>query len=163
MKKLFVSLSLFVLLVAPVVSQDWTMDPTYEDLYLEEFFTPDPTVVEILAGGAIDLALSSVLGLPRSATGFVAMAPDLDLYYITTGTMSLTIRVRGYGEDTVLLVNDPDGRWFFNDDSPDFEDGGFLDPSITFNRPISGLYSIWVGTFSTSELVPVDLEITELH
>lgn len=163
MKKLLVSLFVFLIVGVSVFSQDWTLDASYGELYLDEFFTPDPTVLEILAGGEVNLARSPVSGLPRSVTGFVAQAPDLDFYYVTSGGMSLTIRVRGYGEDTVLLINGPEGRWYFNDDSPDFEDGDVLDPSITFNRPISGLYSIWVGTFSDTDFVEVDLEITELH
>lgn len=163
MKKGIIFLLVFLAVGVSVFSQDWTADPTYGELFLEEYFTPDPTVLEILAGGNVDLSRSLVSGLPRSVTGFVAQAPNLDFYYATSGNMRLTIRVRGYGEDTVLLINDPEGRWYFNDDSPDFEDGDWLDPSITFNRPIPGLYSIWVGTFSESEFIDVDLEITELH
>jgi hypothetical protein len=164
MKKLLLLFTVVLFLASGAFAQDWQLDPAYGDLELDEYFDPDPYIISILAGGSVDLSRSRVSGLPRSVTGFVANAPDLDFYYETSGRMDLTIRVRGFGEDTVLLVNDPDGRWFFNDDHDgSFEDGGWLDPSITFIRPISGLYSIWVGTFSNTDFVEVDLEITELQ
>jgi len=163
MKKLLLLFTVLLFVASGAFAQDWRLDAAYGDLELKEFFTPDPYVLEILAGGSVDLSRSRVSGLPRSVTGFIANAPDLDFYYETSGAMDLTIRVRGYGEDTVLLINDPDGRWYFNDDHDgDFADGDWLDPSITFRRPKSGLYSIWVGTFSNSDFIEVDLEITEL-
>ena len=161
MKKLLLLFTVVLFVASGAFAQDFTLEPPYGEVELESGFLPDPYVVEILAGGSVDLGRSRVSRLPRGATGYVASAPDLNLIY-DAGGFDLTIRVRGYGEDTVLLVNDPEGRWYFNDDNEDFEDGDWLDPSITIVRPLSGLYNIWVGTYSNTDFVEVDLEITEM-
>jgi hypothetical protein len=47
-------------------------------------------------------------------------------------------------DDTVLLVNTPDGEWHCNDDFSG------LNPALTFDAPREGQYDIWVGTFPPS-------------
>ncbi len=41
--------------------------------------------------------------------------------------------------DAVLLVNAPDGSWFYSDDYRG------TNPAITFQNPQEGLYDIWIG------------------
>lgn len=152
----------FLAVGVSLYSQDWTADPTYGDLFLDEYFTPDPIVMDGLAGGKVDLRRSSVNGLPRSVDGFVAQAPDLDLYYTTSGDLRLTVLIDGYGVDTVLLIRDPDGRWHFSDDSPHYPAREQI-VSVTFDQPTSGLYSIWVGTIAEGWLADVDMGISEMY
>ena len=157
MKKLCSFLLVFLVLAAIAPAQDGTLDPTFGSIELESGFWPDPYIIEMLAGGSIDLELTTDKTLRAiNPYGFVADAPDLDLYFEATGGLPLIIRVEGFGEDTVLLINDPEGNWHFNDDYNDY------DPKITFMRPVSGLYSIWVGTFWDGDYLDVDLVITEL-
>ncbi len=141
-------IALGVLLLAPPTAgaQNWLLAPAYGEVELFAGFTEDPYVVDLVAGGAVDLA-------NRGYRGQVADAPDFDLWY-EAGSFPLTIRVeRGTGA-TILLVNDPSGHWHFNDGS----DRG--DPQIVFRRPESGLYNIWVGTLRAG-FVPARLVITE--
>ncbi len=118
-------------------AQDWSAQPTYGTADLSSGFAPDPYIVEMVAGGNIDL--SATLGY----VGFVANAPDFDLIFTAGGLLPLVIRAES-DADTTLLVNAPDGSWHLNDDY----DG--LDPAIIFEDPQSGMYNIWVGTYSSS-------------
>jgi hypothetical protein len=111
-------------------------------------YVDDPFRVELLAGGAVDIASLGYYG-------YVADAPDFDLYY-TSGPYRLTIKVESAASDTVLLVNAPDGSWHFNDDT------NGLNPAISFNKPMDGLYDIWVGTFDDGGYVDATLAITEM-
>jgi hypothetical protein len=147
MKRITVLLILALVAVG-AFAQDWQLAPSFGDVELEAGFLPDPYRVDILAGGSIDI---SRLGY----YGYVANAPDFDVYY-SAGGFDLTIKVEDADGDTVLLVNAPDGQWHFNDDS------NGLDPAITFRNPDDGLYDIWVGTFSSGGYVDATLVITEM-
>lgn len=126
---------------------DWTLEPTYGRVDLESGFTPDPYTVDLVAGGGIDI---EALGF----YGFVAEAPDVDLYY-EAGVFDLYVYVEDADGDTTLLINDPSGNWHFNDDV------NGLNPGIEFAGPESGLYNIWIGTFE-SDLTDATLAISEL-
>ena len=89
-----------------------------------------------------------------SVTAWVAKAPDFRLNY-TAGKFALTIYAESKA-DTTLLINLPDGKWVADDDS-----GGNLNPLVKFDKPQSGQYDIWVGTFG-KENAPAVLKITEL-
>ncbi len=147
MRKGFLFAIVFVLVAVGLFAQDWSSPPTYGEADLEWGFTPDPYVVELDAGGPVDL---SGIGY----VGYVNEAPDFDLYY-DAGDFPLTIRVESKA-DTVLLISDPDGNWLFNDD----EQG--LNPGITLRKAKSGLYDIWVGTVYSDEFPPARLIITEM-
>lgn len=155
MKKLSGVLVLALLATGFAFAQSWDEEPSFGQIDLEAGFYPDPTEVEIVGGGSIDVSSVSELGNLGGA-GYIAQAPDLNLFYDTDGTFALTIKVEGDGEDTVLVVRSPSGAWFFNDD----ENG--VDPAITFGEPESGLYNIWVGSYWEDEYVDIRLLITEL-
>lgn len=147
MKRITVPLGVFLVMsVIGAGAQDWELQPTYGETELAAGFEPDPFEQSVVAGGSMDL---SDLGY----YGYVADAPDFDLRY-TSGEFELTIKVENTDADTLLLVNGPDGRWHFNDDS----DG--LDPAITFSPPRDGLYDIWVGTID-GDYAEATLVITE--
>lgn len=126
---------------------NWELDPTFGSVELGEGFKRDPYVVEIVAGGSLDL--ESSLGF----YGYVAEAPDFDLYYEGNDSL-LYIYVDNASEDTVMLVNTPDGEWLFSDD------GNGVNPGIVFQGPSNGLYDIWVGSMN-GEHVDVDLIISK--
>lgn len=95
-------------------------------------FTPDPIQVSIYSGGSID---ASRLG--GACVGMIASAPDYEFTY-TAGSFPLSFGVVSNG-DTSLVINGPDGRWYCNDDAEG------LNPVLTWGRPPSGSYDIWVG------------------
>jgi hypothetical protein len=64
--------------------------------------------------------------------------------FFTPGDDPLSFYVEAR-DDTVLLVNTPDGEWHCNDDFSG------LDPALTFETPQEGQYDIWVGTFSATD------------
>ena len=101
----------------------------------------------------------AIPGRPASVSGCaygnVADAPDVDLYYSTSGSSTLYISAIS-GEDTTLLINLPDGSWVCDDDS--YGDG---DPIVVIPGAESGLYDIWVGTYG-SEPADATLYISEI-
>lgn len=145
--------ALCTLLPTMSAAQDTSASPNYGTVNLRSGFSPDPHVVEVQAGGRINIneAVSS------DCRGYVSNAPDLRLSYTSgSGVLPLLIAVQS-DSDTTLLVNAPDGRWYCNDDT------NGLDPLIRFNNPSSGRYEIWVGTYSNSGMTPARLLISELE
>lgn len=120
----------------PSSAQDVSAEPSFGDVELDEGFLPDPHAVSVTSGGSIDLDLAGC------DYGYVSTAPDVDLYYTTTGGASLYVYVEGE-DDTTLLVNRPDGNWICDDDSH-----GGLNPLVTIPAASDGLYNIWVGSYS---------------
>ena len=76
-------------------------------------------------------------------------AADWDGGYVIAGVI-------GHGDS--FVVRDPNGNWWCNDD------GGFngFNPAMQFDRPASGLYDIWVGTYHGG-IAPATLAISELE
>ncbi|HET9427109.1 MAG TPA: hypothetical protein VFO69_01995 [Allosphingosinicella sp.] len=137
-------------LAAPAAAQNMNADPNYGETTLNAGFDRDPRVVSLRAGGNIDA--SQING----CRGFITSAPDYRVHY-NSGSFPLYISVAA-DSDTTLVVNAPDGRWYCDDD------GGVkgLNPSLRFDRPQSGRYEIWVGTYSSGSTQPADLHISEL-
>jgi len=139
---------------APAQAQNASADPSYGSVQLASGFTPDPHTVQIQAGGSIDAAR-----LGNSCVGFIADAPDFDLYW-TAGSGSLPLAISAASSaDTTLVINGPDGNWYCDDD------GGLngLNPSIVFQNPVSGLYDIWIGTYTSGSFQAATLAISELE
>ncbi|MDH3601098.1 MAG: hypothetical protein OEU26_15875 [Candidatus Tectomicrobia bacterium] len=101
-----------------------------DQLYTQE-------TVYILAGGDINLDDCSYLGV----TGHVAKSPDISLVFQNLSNLSLSISVIG-DCDTILLANDTEGDWLYNDDHNNSSDS-----RLYFEFADSGLYDIWIGTF----------------
>lgn len=133
---------------ATAFAQDISGTPTYGSTTLETGFTPDPHEVDVVAGGATAVT-------QPGCTGYVADAPDFDLTYTAGDTFPLNIYVKSEG-DTTLLVNLPDGSWACNDDTEGFN------PALEFASPQSGMYNIWVGSYSADEMPAAKLYISEL-
>jgi hypothetical protein len=119
----------------PAVAQDSSQTANFGSRRLSAGFTPDPYSVDVVAGGSID---ASRLG--NGCVGKISNAPDFELTY-TAGSLPLVFRTRS-GEDTTLVINGPDGRFYCDDDS--YGDG---DAEVRFNAPRSGVYDVWIGTY----------------
>ena len=113
-------------------AQDPSATATSGSVRARAGFTPDPIRVSIYSGGSID---ASRLG--GACTGMIASAPDYEFTY-TAGSFPLSFGVVADG-DTSLVINGPDGRWYCNDDAQG------LNPIVSFGRPRSGSYDVWVG------------------
>jgi hypothetical protein len=129
---------------------NWQAGPSFGQINLNAGFLPDPYVRNITAGGRYDLA--GCFG-SNGWGGSVASAPDFDLYW-SGASSQLTIGVNS-GHDTVLLINAPDGQWYYADDSSG------INPAITFYNPQQGLYDIWIGAYGGGRGLPGQLIITE--
>ena len=129
-----------VVCIAPQVAmaQNTSFNTNYGSVRLNSGFTPDPYRVSITAGGSIDAYTET--NLPAACVGKISNAPDFEVSY-NAGGLPLAFRTLS-SQDTTLIINGPDGRWYCDDDSY-----GDLDAEVRFNRPQSGTYDIWVGTF----------------
>ena len=129
---------------------DWQGQPYFGQIELYAGFQPDPYVRNITAGGTQRLENCGF-----NATGFVTSRPDFDLYWRGQSSQ-LTIAVEA-NADAVLLVNAPDGSWYYSDDYRG------TNPAITFVNPQEGLYDIWIGTYDGSRRNPGRLIFTEYN
>lgn len=148
MRRIVVAVSLLTTLAVSLSAQDWSLNPTYGRVTLSAGFSPDPYTVSVTAGGSI-----SASGRCSDCTGYVANAPDFDLYY-TPGSYALYIYVES-SADTTLLINAPDQEWYGSDDALG------RNPMIVFSTPQDGLYDIWVGTYG-GESAAATLYISEI-
>ncbi|MCC6982522.1 MAG: hypothetical protein IT535_04565 [Bauldia sp.] len=134
---------------AEAACPDWRAAPSFGQITLNAGFLPDPYRRRVTAGGGNNLAACS------NWNGWIAVRPDFDLRY-SAGGYKLTIAIES-SVDTILLINAPDGQWYYNDDSANYG----LGASYTFNNPQSGLYDIWIGTYNRASGIPANLIITE--
>lgn len=151
--RIVAALAACVLAALPASAQDISGRPNYGTIELNSGFTPDPQVVALRSGGNIDAER-----LSANCRGYISNAPDVRLVFSAGSTLPLIISVNS-SADTTLVINAPDGSWYCDDD------GGQrgLNPSIRWNRPMSGRYEIWVGTYGNASLQPADLHISELY
>lgn len=129
------SAALVAFVAGPAFAQNAGLRAVSGEINLSAGFTPDPYRVSVTAGGSVDGAR-----LPGSCTGRISDAPDFEVTY-SAGSLPLVFRTVS-SEDTTLIINGPSGDWSCDDDS--YGDG---DAEVRFNRPQSGTYDVWVGTF----------------
>lgn len=127
-------------------------DPNFGTINLSAGFNNDPRVIRVVSGGQ-----TPADSVGRNCAGYVSRAPDVRLNY-DSGSLPLIISAAS-SDDTTLVVNAPDGRWYCDDD------GGVngLNPSVRFNSPQSGRYEIWVGSYSQGQNSEARLHISELE
>ena len=140
----------------PASGPDFHLNPNYTTLALHTGFTPDPRVIELQSGGTVNAAVLGAHNPTGNCVGMIAGAPDVRLNYTAGNRYPLIISVASQW-DTTLVVNGPDGKWYCNDDGPNGRN-----PSLRFERPASGQYDIWVGTYGGQELHPAQLNISEV-
>ncbi len=133
---------------------DFSLSTNFGEARLSRGFTPDPRRERVISGGAVNL---NYLG--SDFAGYAAESPDYRLHWSGTGsTLRIFFEADQSGSDTVLVINQPDGSWLFNDDAP----GGGLNPLISITNAQAGQYDIWVGSFNEGEYHSGELVITEL-
>lgn len=132
----------------------WNNPTVFGSASLPGGFLPDPFVPRITAGGTTSISRC----FPNTGwTGFVVNRPDFRLQYGgNSPTGRLVFRLASSATDTVLLINAPDARWYFNDDS-----NGTFNSTIVFNNPMAGQYDIWTGSYNRSSNNPARLTISE--
>ena len=151
MRTIALAAAVSALLASAAVAQpDINAAPNYGTINLESGFTPDPYERSILAGGSVPAS-----GAKPGCEGLVSAAPDYQLFY-EAGDLDLTFMVEA-DDDTTLLINTPNGRWYCDDDS-----GGGLNPKVQITNPQDGRYDIWVGTYG-EDMVQSTLKISELE
>lgn len=125
---------------------NWQATPLYGTVSLTAGFQPDPHLVEIDAGGTTNVEPV----LKNNCLGYVnSEAPDVDVNY-TPGSYPLTFSVMS-DADTTLVIYDPDGNWYCNDD---FSGESHSNPGVVFERPPAGNYNVWVGTYGNDGNTP---------
>ena len=143
-------------LLLPIGSaaQDPFSNPSFGEVSLISGFDPDPHAVSIYAGGSVDLSVSRLV----DCVGFVSDAPDYRVVYDSDNQQRSLSFYAESESDTVLLINDPDGEWYCNDD---YSDELGLASGLDFSSPQSGVYDIWVGSYE-NEFSSATLYVTEL-
>lgn len=98
------------------------------------------TSVSVVSGGIIDAA---VVG--SNCRGFISTASDYTVNFSTfvggPGLLPLVITTNA-ASDTTLVVYDPNGNWFCDDDG-----GPGFNARVQINSPAPGPYKIWVGSY----------------
>lgn len=149
--------------VTPATAQDASLNPAFGVVSLTAGFLPDPNWVFVYSGGTTENTFTDTTTGDR-CSGYFEQAPDFRLHFTTGSGLPLSITSES-DDDTVLLVNGPDGLWYCNDDTYG------LNSAVTFAAPQDGFYDIWVGTYSDpqgdyptaqlgfTELVPFEPQI----
>lgn len=131
-------------------SVDISQNATFGSVSLSSGFTPDPYRVDMYSGGDVDATT-----VAQGCVGMVARAPDFELNY-SAGSLPLIFGVTSEN-DTTLVINGPDGRWFCDDDS-----GDGTNPLMSIQDPQSGIYDVFVGAFGGNGAA-AQLYVTELN
>ena len=110
-------------------------------------------VPRITAGGRH--SLSNCFG--TNWRGFTITRPDYRINYQgNSPTGRLTFALSSRATDTILLINAPDGQWYFNDDSNNSSNS-----ILTFVPALQGQYDIWAGSFNNSSNNRAEFFISE--
>lgn len=109
-------------------------DFTGRDLYTPRYF-------DVIAGGENSMARCGRSMGMSGKTGFFTTPPDFTVYITNIRKYSLELAVESEC-DSALLVNSPDGIWFYDDDS-----NGALDPFLSLTTVPDGWLDIWIGTY----------------
>jgi hypothetical protein len=120
---------------------NFDLPPAFGEVALSTGFAPHS--VGLIAGGEIDASINPGNGADGSfCVGMIAEAPDYRLQF-NAGNIALIFSVLS-SDDTTLVINAPDGSWYCDDDG-----GGYPNPQVRFDAPLSGQYDIWVGAYFT--------------
>ena len=123
---------------------------TFEDVALDPGFSPDPSEVNVVSGGMVDVSYID------GCTGWAASAPDVELDYGAGGSyLRIYFEADDSGDDATIIINGPNGEWYCNDDFSG------LDPAIEFLDPQAGIYDIWIGSYREGEYLNGTIGITE--
>jgi S1-C subfamily serine protease len=132
---------------------DFAQPPTFGSVALQSGFLPDPHGVEMISGGEVHVDY-----IGGDCLGYAAVPPDFRLNWSGRASQLRILFVADDGQDTTLLVNQPDASWQCNDDAGP----GTLDPMVIVSDPAQGQYDIWVGSYSAGNFISGTLYISEL-
>jgi hypothetical protein len=135
---------------ASAPSVDISQRATYGSISLSSGFTPDPYRVDMYSGGDVDATT-----IANGCVGMVARSPDFEVSY-SAGSLPLIFGVTSEN-DTTLVINGPDGRWYCDDDS-----GDGANPLMSIPNPQSGTYDVFVGAYGGNG-ASAQLYMTELN
>lgn len=125
---------------APAAAQqcpDWTQNGVTVTTDAETAWVPQS--YPLTAGGGVDLSLCGTV----PGFGYVTAAPNFTITYDARNTgHDLDFRVESQC-DTVMLINDAGAGWHYNDD-----EDGTLNPRLRLAAASSGIYDVWVGSYS---------------
>jgi hypothetical protein len=140
---------------ASAISLDFDLDPQYSTFNLKEGFSPDPFSISGTSGGEIEV---KNLSIGTSCIGYASKAPDFRLNW-TGSTAKLRIRFEtsNSSDDTILIINTPDGSWLCNDDA----NSNTLNPSISLRGQSEGQFDIWVASLNSGAYHEGKLIVTE--
>jgi hypothetical protein len=119
-------------------------------------FSPDPYTTSISGEGTID-ASKITLEPASGCVGYVTKAPTFNLNWTGPTSTLRFFTVANSGTDTTMIVRDPSGNYYCNDDAGD---GGW-DPMVDILNARTGKYNIWLGSYSSGGSVSASLYITE--
>ncbi len=143
-----------LLFAGHAMAQDYTLRPRHGGLSLTTGFQPDPVILEVSAGGEIDLSESETV---EDCVGHVSPEPTFSLNYRSGVRFPLIFIAAAESEDVMLLVNDPIAGWHCR--AP----GEVGAAQAHFLAPLSGRYDVWVGRVGDSEeRVEARLVISEI-
>lgn len=132
---------------------DYNLAPINGMATLNSGFLPDPTTIQITAGGAVDPSLDASAA-SAGCSGMTTAAPTYRVAYTNTTNAALLRIYAESSDDTTLIVNAPDGNWHCVDDTFG------LNPAVDFQNPQTGQYDIWVGVYGGGQ-TSAALGITE--
>lgn len=126
--------------------------PNFGSRSLSAGFRPDPVEIHITSGGSVDAART---GQGNNLYGNMTSNPDFELDWSgDADQLRFFFLPDDTSGDTTLVISDPYGRLYGNDDYQD------LHPLIEFIAPIAGKYDVWVGSYAENENVEGTLYIT---
>ena len=131
----------------PPTQLDYLLRPNYGSTSLLSGFAPPPYQITFTTGGAIDVSylMNDADHGGGDCIGDASAAPDFHLDYLDgEAPPFLWIYFSGSADtDTALVVNDPNGKWYCDNDSLD----DVTNPWVSLD-PFIGRYDIWVTSLS---------------
>lgn len=151
-------LGLSLIPISGLIAQNYPnvfANPLYGTANLSPGFSPNPYQVGVRAGGQTD---ARALNLGSNCVGYIATSqPDFRLNYRANSSNDSPLNFTVQSSvDTTLLINDPNGNWYCDDDS-----AGGLNPRVVLNAPRSGQYNVWVGVYNSTTTVNSQLRIAQ--
>jgi hypothetical protein len=134
---------------APAADEAPAEPSAYVSVDFQQGFVLDPFLVSVNGGGEVDSST-----LDESCVGWINDKPVVSVNW--QGEVEQATIFFFSDHDSTLTIELPDGSYLCNDDAGE----SVLDASITMTNPMTGTYSIFVGTFEEQQLIPGLLVIT---
>ncbi|MBE2183222.1 MAG: hypothetical protein IAE89_07340 [Anaerolineae bacterium] len=153
-KRWLIVFTIFIGVIGVSAQDSQTADPLADAVFgvinVPDGFVLDPTLLTLIAGGGIPAN-----SLQEDCVGHLSSAPSAVLNLDETDVEMLRLFFFS-DDDATLTVVTPSGEILCNDDAGP----GLLDPSVDIATPEAGRYAVFVGSYSSGQLVPGFLVIT---